>query len=378
MPYDTTKKKRVTGSDDLPHRLATFLEVSALRRQSVIRFSALFVMLACLLVVGTTMVGLAAELEDRLVIYSPHGDQGRAFAEAFQALHPDVRVDYLFLGSQEVLDRIRAERANPQADIWWGAPTNLYLQAKRDGLLQPYRPKAADAIDEAYRDPDDYFYATFLTPLVLAYNTRNVAAEDAPRDWDELLDPKWEGRIIIRDPMAAGTTRTMYSAMIYRFFKDTGSPEQGFDWLRKLEKNVHSYSSHNTLTFQQLGRGVVDVTAWNLPSTVDQMQRGMPVDYFFPESGTPVIADNIAILAGAKHPNAAQAFYDFVTSEESLIRFATEFNRVPARNDLPKDALPDWMQEPMKALEIDWEVISLQEAAWMREWDETIRGRGGR
>ncbi|MBO8142395.1 MAG: extracellular solute-binding protein [Firmicutes bacterium] len=341
------------------------------------RFRVAFGLAVLLSVAGYFAAAAYAQgLSGRLVVYSPHGDQGRVFVEEFQRMHPNLRVDYLFLGAQEVLDRLRAERGNPQADIWWGAPTNLYLQAKAEGLLQPYRPEAAGAIDPAYHDPDDYFYGTFLTPLVIVYNTRNVERAEAPKDWDDLIDPRWRGRIIIRDPIAAGTTRTMYTAMIWRFYRETGSPQEGYEWLQKLDANTHSYSSHSTVMFQQMARGVADITVWNLPDTVTQMQQGMPVDYVFPASGTPVIVDSIALVAGAPNPEAAKAFYEFVTSREVLTRFASEFNRMPARRDIPETVLPEWMTRTVKPLEIDWEVLSNEGAAWMRHWDENIRGRG--
>lgn len=344
------------------------------RMQRAVRL-ALLAALALALAIGTSVPAFAANLENRLVIYSPHGDQGRVFVEEFQALHPEVRVEYLFLGAQEVLDRIRAEKGNPQADIWWGGPTNLFLQGKAEGLLQPYRPEAASAINPAYHDPDDAFYGTFLTPLVLVYNTRTVSPAQAPRDWDDLIDPTWKGRLIIRNPMEAGTTRVMYQAIVWRALQGTGSVEPGYEWLRKLDANTHSYASHSTVMFQQLARGVADVTVWNLPDTVTQIEQGMPFAYIMPESGTPVIVDSIGLVAGAPHPNAARAFYEFATSKETLTRFAAEFNRLPARDDIPEDVLPEWMRQPIKPMEIDWTVLSTDGNEWMRHWDESIRGR---
>lgn len=336
------------------------------------------VLLAALLVAvfAGGFAATAAELEGRLVIYSPHGDQGRAYAEEFQRLHPNLRVDYLFLGAQEVLDRIRAERGNPQADIWWGGPTNLFLQGKAEGLLQPYEPAGADQFDAAYRDGEHYFYGTFLTPLVIVYNTRAVSPADAPLDWDDLVDPRWEGRLVIRDPIAAGTTGTMYRAMVYRFYKDSGSPDAGYDWLRKLDANTRSYSSHSAVMFQELARGVGDITVWNIPDTETQIEDGMPFAYHVPASGTPVIVDNIGLVAGARHLEAAQAFYDYVMSQEILTEFAENYNRLPARDDIPKDNLPEWMRQTVKPLEIDWQVLSDHGGEWMQTWDETIRGRG--
>jgi len=68
-----------------------------------------------------------------LVVYSPHGsDMLEAFEKRFEQAHPDVDVQAVDMGSQEVLDRLRSERANPQADVWWGAPANTFEDAARD------------------------------------------------------------------------------------------------------------------------------------------------------------------------------------------------------------------------------------------------------
>src|SRR5205823_10709211 len=82
-----------------------------------------------------------------LVIYSPHGrDLLTLFEHRFEQLHPDVVVHWLDMGSQEVYDRLRSERANPQADVWFGGPGTIFARAARDSLLQAFRPTWAGAI----------------------------------------------------------------------------------------------------------------------------------------------------------------------------------------------------------------------------------------
>src|SRR6267143_5711814 len=74
-----------------------------------------------------------------LVIYSPHGrDLLTLFERRFEQLHPDVDVRWLDMGSQEVYDRLRSERANPQADVWFGGPATIFARGQRDSLLEPF------------------------------------------------------------------------------------------------------------------------------------------------------------------------------------------------------------------------------------------------
>jgi len=74
-----------------------------------------------------------------IVVYSPHGrEMLEAFERRFEELHPGVDVQWVDMGSQEVLDRIRSERANPQADVWWGAPAHMFEDAAAEGLLEKF------------------------------------------------------------------------------------------------------------------------------------------------------------------------------------------------------------------------------------------------
>ncbi|HKP74128.1 MAG TPA: hypothetical protein VJT67_01235, partial [Longimicrobiaceae bacterium] len=82
-----------------------------------------------------------------LTIYSPHGrEMLQAFEKKYEALHPEVDVQFLDMGSQEILERLRAERANPQADVWWGAPAVTFEEGVRDSVLERSTPTWAGAL----------------------------------------------------------------------------------------------------------------------------------------------------------------------------------------------------------------------------------------
>ena len=82
-----------------------------------------------------------------LTVYSPHGTELLGYFETeFEKAHPDIDVQWVDMGSQEVLDRIRAEAANPQADVWFGAPAEAFDRATQENLLEPYIPTWANAV----------------------------------------------------------------------------------------------------------------------------------------------------------------------------------------------------------------------------------------
>jgi iron(III) transport system substrate-binding protein len=314
------------------------------------------------------------------MIYTPHGeDLLRDFIIRYKQANPGIDIEFLDMGSREVLERVRAERNRPQADLWWGAAHTTFQTAADEGLLAPYRPSWADKVPNGSHDSQERWYGTFETPQVIVYNSEAIAAADAPKDWDEVLDPRWRDKVLIRDPNPSDTMRAIFGAMIWRFYKDTKSPEQGYQWLRKLDANVHEYTADGTLMMQKLGRREGWISLWDMPDVrLFKEQKGLPVAYVIPASGTPVVNDGIAILRGAPNEEEAQKFYEFVTSHESLIHAANTYYRIPVRTDLDRTKLPSWMNEQFTRMPLDWDLLRKEGNTWMRYWDSQIRGRNSK
>ncbi|SEM99095.1 extracellular solute-binding protein [Lihuaxuella thermophila] len=315
-------------------------------------------------------------LEEKVVIYSPHGkDILQDFEKMFEKEHPHVDVQWLDMGSQEVLDRIRSEKQNPQADVWWGAPSVMFEQAREEGLLEAYKPSYAAALPAEFRAEDFSWTGTSQTPEVIMYNTDQISKQEAPKDWDDLLDPKWKDRIMIRYPLASGTMRTIFSAMIYRTYKETNDPKQGYEWLAKLDANTKEYSPNPEIMYNKIARGEGAITVWNMPDAVMlKEKKNYPFDFVIPKSGTPVLTEGIALVKGAKHPKAAQAFYEFVNSEEAVLFLAENHYRIPTRTDVKN--LPKWITDTtITPMEIDWKVMQEKEKEWMDYWDQNIKNK---
>jgi iron(III) transport system substrate-binding protein len=316
-----------------------------------------------------------------LIVYSPHGKELLEYLEkGFESAHPEIDVQWVDMGSQEVLDRVRAEKDNPQGDVWFGAPAEAFDRATRENLLEPYIPTWSNSISVEGRENADHWYGTYLTPEVIAYNTQAVSAALAPKDWDEVLDPKWKGKILIRDPIASGTMRAIFGAIVARAVARTGSPEAGYEWLRKLDANTRENVLNPTILYQKLGRQEGTITLWDMPDIATLKQRtGIPVDYVIPSSGTPVLVDGIAIVKGTKHPKEARLYYEFVTTPETLKAAAEQFLRIPARTDIPVSTLPQWIQDAkakIKPMAVDRRVMAEHLDEWMKYWDTNIRNRG--
>ena len=332
--------------------------------------------------VASTLLGgcIADDGREPLIVYSPHGQELlEVFEERFESMNPGIDVQWLDMGSQEVLDRIRSERANPQADVWYGGPSQLFATAADEGLLATHRPSWADQVAEQ-SDADGRYQAIYYTPLVIAYNSEAIDSAAAPHDWDDVLDPEWTGKVLIRDPLASGTMRSIFGMVVERSLRATGDTAQGFAWLRRLDTQTREYVLNPTLLYQKLARQEGLITLWDMPDIEDlKAKTGYPIDYVYASSGTPMVVDAIAVVAESPNQDAARAFVDYICDTEAVLVAARNHFRLPVRTDIPEDSLPPVLQRAREQIvpePMDWRLLQEQGSDWMRYWDERVRGRG--
>jgi iron(III) transport system substrate-binding protein len=334
---------------------------------------------------GVAALGLALGLgcgggRTPLTIYSPHGRDHLTLLERdFERLHPEIDVRWLDLGSQEVLDRLRLERVNPQADVWFGGPTTLFARGVAESLLAPYRPSWAGSVDSSGIGAADFYYPVYRTPAIIAYNNVAVPESLAPRDWDEVLAPRWRNKVLIRDPVASGTMRAIWGMILERSLRTTGDTTAGIAWLRRLDGQTRTYALSPALLDAKLARQEGLVTLWDLPDILISRSKGMPFGYVFPRSGTPVIDDAIALVRDARHPAAARMFIDYVGGVDAQVLAATRVFRLPARHGLPADRVPPWVAQVEREMVVepmDWALLAREGARWMGYWDQHVRNTG--
>jgi len=329
-------------------------------------------------------LGLASCTHDKrttILVYSPHGKALlQDVATRFERAYPAVHVEWEDMPSQTALDRVRAEAPNPQADVWFGAPSDLFARAAQEELLEPYTPAWAPNVPPEAHDTADRWYGTYITPEVIGYNRVLVPDSVAPKDWDDLIDPRWRGKIILRDPVESGSMKEVFGAILARSIAATGSTAAGWKWLRRLDANTKEYVFQPAVLYQKLGRGEGLVTLYNMPDLATLQQRlHIPIAYAIPTSGTPLVVDAIAIIHGTRHLAEAHAFEDFVGTPTLMLVAARDHLRIPARIDLPDDSLPTWIRvarRQLAPLPIDRTLLADSLDAWMQYWDTHIR-RGG-
>ncbi|HYW30610.1 MAG TPA: extracellular solute-binding protein [Gemmatimonas sp.] len=315
-----------------------------------------------------------------LRVYSPHGKELlEHYEKGFEKSNPDVDVQWTAMGSSEILDRVRTERQEPRADVWFGAPSELFERAAAEGLLDTLTPSWAGAVPSNAKDSGGTWYGTYLTPEVIAYNSNFVADSVAPLTWRDVATPRWKGHVVIRDPVASGTMRAIFGAIMQRSIEETGKTDSGWALLRRIDANTKSYASSPEAMYDALAKGDGWITLYNMPDIAGLARRtGAPVRYTVPTEGTPVLVDGIAFLKGSANRTFSLRFIEFVTSAEALVYAADSLHRIPVRSDIADASLPDWVataRTGIKALSLNHALMSDSLDIWMRAWDSAVRGR---
>jgi iron(III) transport system substrate-binding protein len=159
----------------------------------------------------------------------------------------------------------------------------------------------------------------------------------------------------------------------------TGSPEAGFEWLRRLDAQTKEYTSNPALLFEKLQRREGLVTIWELSDILLRQRQGVPMGFRLASSGTPVINDAFGLVRDAPHADAARGFIEFVGGREAQELAARDAFKLPVRTDLPPDELPEWARKVLAELRpavYDRELAAREAARWMARWDREVRGRG--
>jgi len=315
----------------------------------------------------------------KVVVYTPHGDMGKDAKAAFETQYPEIVVHLLDLGGGQILPKIRAEKARPACDVWWGGARGDFIKAEADALLEPTAPVWAKHLPSGCKSPSGAWHADYVTPEVIMYNEEKLKAEDVPDTWEGLLDPQWKGRIVIRDVRASATMKTIFGALIWREWKRTGEVDAGFRFLEKLhEYTGNAYASSPEDMFSRLAAPHTPyaLTPWNMPDALGRKHNHkLPFAFKIPKD-TPLPCEPIALLKGAPHLEEAKLFFDFVTSEETLLRHAEKYFRIPARTDLPEQKLPAWRRNfKLEPLALDWDELDKYLETWILRWQTQIRSK---
>jgi len=299
--------------------------------------------------------------QGKVIVYTSNDSNlNRYVFDAFRK-ETGIEVEQVEAGSGVVFRRVNSEKERPLGDIVWGVSRTL-LRANK-ALLAPYASKNKDAVPAHFRDADDYWIGTNVHLLVILQNTKVLPAEQGPKSWADLIDPKYKGKIAFTDPANSGSAYSNLTMLAQTW----GGGEAGWDKVASLLANTRVLN-RSSLVFQGVGNGEFALGMSLEYAGYQWSSNGAPVKVIYPADGTVAQMEGVAIIKGGPNNENAKQFVDYVTRKdvrEAILRFA--FRR-PARQDLDLSKLPGAM--PQLA---DVKLVDYDEDAWVEKRVETAQ-----
>lgn len=285
--------------------------------------------------VGAVTAGavmLMTTAADALVVYSSVDEENASRILAAFTEDTGIDVQMVFLSSGPALSRIEAEASRPQADVWFGAPSENHILAKERALTQAYPSVNAEALSAEFRDEDGYWHAIYTNPLALGVRTDILEERGAtaPQTWADLTSEDFRGLIQMPSPQSSGTAYAVILTLIEIMGED-----EAFEYMRSLNPNIQTYTQSGTAPSGALGVGETPIALQFSPGFLKLADEGFPVEVIFPEEGVGYEVAALSILDGAQNLAEAQALVDWITSEEGqrqLVENRTYF--MPIRSDV--------------------------------------------
>lgn len=255
----------------------------------------------------------AAKAEGKVVFYTATDvTVAEKLAELFQTKYPGITVQVERSGSERVFQRIGQEYSTGihNVDVIETSDAVHFAYFKREGWLAPMVPQElADKWPAEERDPDGAYAAYRAHLSVMAYRTDLLPEAEAPKTWEDLLDPRFKDRMVKGHPGYSGTIMTATHIL---------TDLLGWEYFEKLAaQNVMQVQS-STEPPKKLASGErslqVDGNEYNIFRLQDE---GVSIKIVYPEQGTPLAIGNAAVLKDGPNPNAAKLFYSFLFSLEA-------------------------------------------------------------
>jgi iron(III) transport system substrate-binding protein len=271
----------------------------------------------------------AAPAYNQLTVYSamPDGE----LPTYFNAFEKDtgIHVNYVRLSAGEMMARIAAEKANPQASIMHGGSSDTYVAANKEGLLSPYKSPELANIPAAYHDADGVWNPIYVGAIAFVCNTDWFKEHNLtqPKSWADLAKPEFKGQVSMAHPATSGTSYTILATLIQLF-----GEEKSWEYLRQLNANVRQYTKAGAAPPMEAALGEAAIAITFSHDGLKPKMEGYPVELVFPSEGTGYEVGGVALIKGGaeREQENAKRFIDWFMSVRGQELFIeAQSNRLP-------------------------------------------------
>src|SRR6201987_1324025 len=241
-----------------------------------------------------------------------------------------IKVNFVRFSSGEALARVVAEKNNPQVDVLFGGPVETFAAGINEGVFESYKPPSFAKLPARFRHPDGQWVAIADDPLVFMANDKFLKEHNLkpPASWNDLLDPAYKNMLQMADARTSGTAVTRIFSILQVNNRDE---DKAFAYMKKLRKNVQVYTKSGGGGTLPVGLGQAGGGIFFIVDALFTRQKGYDVQISFPKEGIGSAAECIALIKGAKNPDAGKKLIDWATSPAMQSQFSpNKINFIPA------------------------------------------------
>ena len=319
---------------------------------------------------GDQTSGTSGGTDDKVLkVYSGrHYDVEKAF-ELFEE-ETGIKVEFLTGNDVELRERIEAEGEDTEADVYLTVDAGNLATAAKDGLFQPLDSTVLqDAIPAQYRDAEDRWYALALRARTIIYNTDALDEDEVPKDYEDLADPQWKGRVCMRNAVN-GYQQSLVASMIAQ-----DGAEATAEVVEGWARNAEIYANDVEL-IEAMGAGVCDVGIANhyyLARALDE-DPDLPVDLIWANQdgsgGTHINVSGGGITKHADNPELGRQFLEWLGTDGQSVLVDTNFE-FPANPEIdPVDLLVEEFGVEFERQQLDATEIGRLNAEALKLMDE--------
>ena len=233
-----------------------------------------------------------------------------------------IQLDFVRMSSGESFTRLRAEKANPVFDVWFGGTGDPHLVAALEGVTEFYKPKAWNDIRSELRESiGGKYIPLYVGILGWAINGRLLREKNLPepKRWEDLADPRYRGLIAYANPNTSGTAYTMLATMVQIY-----GEAKTFDILKRAHRNVAEYTQAGAAPGVLAGRGEIAIGVVFVHDAIANILSGFPLTYGSARDGTGFEIGGISLVKGAPNRANAMTFIDWALTPEAQALAASE------------------------------------------------------
>jgi iron(III) transport system substrate-binding protein len=283
-----------------------------------------------------------------------------------------IKVNFLRFSSGEALARVIAEKNNPRIDVLFGGPVETFAAGIKEGIFEPYKSPSFAKLPARFKQADGQWTAIADDPLVFMTNAAFLKANNLkpPASWDDLLNPAYKDMLQMADARTSGTAVTR----IFSVLEVNGRDEdKAFAYLKKLRQNVQVYTKSGGGGTLPVGLGQAGGGIFFIVDALETKAKGYDVVVSFPKEGIGSSAEAIALIKGAKNPQAAKKLIDFATSPAMQSKLAeNKVNFVPANPEVQTEPSLAEVLKGAKIIPIDDEYAGANRKRIVERWVKEV------